>query len=68
MDLWGPVVLEDKDAFWAGARAATNNTGELCAIYEFMMWLRDEPPRGSGRGIVVRQYVRKDAVTRVHVR
>ena len=42
--LHGPVVTQQWDHRWLGARAKTNNTGELSAIGEAMMWLRDEAP------------------------
>ena len=45
--LWGPVPLEQWDARWMGARVATNNTGELTAIIEALIWLRDEAPGPS---------------------
>eukprot|EP00973_Karenia_brevis_P075145 10439282-Karenia_brevis.AAC.1 len=45
--LHGPVIVQDWDHRWIGAREFTNNTGELSAIGEAMMWLRDEAPDGG---------------------
>jgi ribonuclease HI len=42
--LHGPVVTQEWDHLWMGARAKTNNTGELQAIGEAMLWLTDEAP------------------------
>jgi ribonuclease HI len=42
--LHAPVVTQAWDHRWIGAREATNNTAELSAIGEAMLWLRDEAP------------------------
>ncbi len=42
--LHAPVVLQDWDHRWIGAREATNNTAELSAIGEAMLWLLEEVP------------------------
>ena len=42
--LYGPVTVDKKDHRWLGAEVATNSTGELMALMEAMLWLRDEAP------------------------
>eukprot|EP00973_Karenia_brevis_P070211 9758431-Karenia_brevis.AAC.1 len=42
--LHAPVVTAPWHPQWVGARERTNNTGELTAVIEAMMWLRDEAP------------------------
>ena len=42
--LWGPVPLDKWDPRWLGADVATNNTGELTAIAEALIWLENEAP------------------------
>ena len=42
--LHGPVVVGRWDPLWLGAGDATNNTGELSAIGELMLWLLHEAP------------------------
>ena len=40
--LYGPVMTDSWDHRWLGAREATNNTAELTAIGEAMLWLKQE--------------------------
>jgi ribonuclease HI len=42
--LHAPVVVQAWDHRWMGARELTNNTGELSAIGEAMLWLLEEAP------------------------
>ena len=42
--LHAPVVVEEWDPMWMGAREHTNNTAELSAIGEVMVWLLKEAP------------------------
>ena len=42
--LQAPVVTEEWDHLWMGARDKTNNTAELTAIGETMWWLLNEAP------------------------
>jgi ribonuclease HI len=43
-ELYAPVCLDKEDQRFLGAEQASNNTGELSAIAEALMWLRDECP------------------------
>ena len=45
--LHGPVVTERWSELWVGAREHTNNTGELSAIAEAMLWLLEEAQDGG---------------------
>jgi len=55
-ELWGPVVLDasntDNGSFFLGAERATNNTGELCAVGEALLWLNDF--EGTTRPVMLR--------------
>ena len=42
MRLHGPVVLNPSSCNWIGAHRATNNTGELSAITEALIWVNQE--------------------------
>ena len=42
--LHAPVCLDKEDQRFLGAEQASNNTGELTAIAEALIWLRDECP------------------------
>eukprot|EP00969_Alexandrium_andersonii_P327725 14482323-Alexandrium_andersonii.AAC.1 len=42
--LHAPVVTQHWSQLWLGAREQTNNTGELSAIAEAMLWLLEEAP------------------------
>ena len=42
--LHAPVITEEWNKLWLGARDVTNNTGELSAIGEAMLWLLHEAP------------------------
>lgn len=52
--LHGPVVTQEWDHLWMGARESTNNTGELMAIGEAMIWLRDEAPDNGTTPVTLR--------------
>ena len=52
--LHAPVVVEEWDHLWIGAREKTNNTGELSAIGEAMLWLLDEAPDGGAVPVEIR--------------
>eukprot|EP00969_Alexandrium_andersonii_P154001 6808533-Alexandrium_andersonii.AAC.1 len=52
--LHGPVVTEQWSQLWVGAREHTNNTGELSAIAEALLWLIDEAPDGGGEPVLLR--------------
>ena len=43
-ELFGPVPLDPRDKRWPGASVATNNTGELTAMVEALLWLEQEAP------------------------
>ena len=43
-ELYAPVCLDKEDPRFLGAEQASNNTGELSAIAEALLWLRDECP------------------------
>eukprot|EP00401_Gymnodinium_catenatum_P003972 CAMPEP_0117496278 /NCGR_PEP_ID=MMETSP0784-20121206/20571_1 /TAXON_ID=39447 /ORGANISM="" /LENGTH=556 /DNA_ID=CAMNT_0005291237 /DNA_START=115 /DNA_END=1783 /DNA_ORIENTATION=+ len=40
-ELYGPVVLDSSSKFFLGAEVGSNNTGEVSAICEALLWLRD---------------------------
>jgi ribonuclease HI len=42
--LYGPVVVDDSDLRSLGAVEASNNTGELQAIGEALLWILNEAP------------------------
>ena len=42
--LWGPVPVEQWDPRWLGALQPTNNTAEVTAIAEALIWLDTEAP------------------------
>ena len=42
--VYGPVTLDPQDQRYLGAQQSSNNTGELTAIAETLIWLRDEAP------------------------
>jgi ribonuclease HI len=43
-DIYGPVTLDPQDQRYLGAQQSSNHTGELTAIAETLIWLRDEAP------------------------
>eukprot|EP00747_Dinoflagellata_sp_TGD_P190417 gnl/TRDRNA2_/TRDRNA2_52144_c0_seq1.p1 gnl/TRDRNA2_/TRDRNA2_52144_c0~~gnl/TRDRNA2_/TRDRNA2_52144_c0_seq1.p1 ORF type:complete len:465 (+),score=90.25 gnl/TRDRNA2_/TRDRNA2_52144_c0_seq1:38-1432(+) len=47
LELHGPVVTNDESPLSLGAEMGSNNTGELSAIGEALLWLRDEAPGPS---------------------
>ena len=52
--LHGPVVTKEWDHLWMGARELTNNTAELTAIGELMIWLDTEAPDDRTTPTVIR--------------
>ena len=44
VELFGPVPLAQWDDRWLGATVASNNTGELTAMAEALLWLDQEAP------------------------
>ena len=52
--LHGPVVIHEWDHLWLGAREHTNNTGELTAIAEAMIWLAEEAPDDGSVRVILR--------------
>lgn len=44
LELYGPVVIDNASPLSLGAEVGSNNTGELSAIGEALLWLRDEAP------------------------
>ena len=42
--LHAPVITEEWDHLWLGARRKTNNTAEISAVAEIMLWLLNEAP------------------------
>ena len=48
---WGPVELARGAAGYLGAEKCSNNTGELSAIGEALLWLRDED-RGAAQALI----------------
>jgi ribonuclease HI len=42
--IYGPVVVDSQDHRYLGAAIKSNNTGELLAIAEVLLWLLDEAP------------------------
>ena len=51
-ELYGPVELAASASYFLGAETGSNNTGELSAIAEALMWLRDS----AGPGTAVIRY------------
>lgn len=43
-ELYGPVITDDTSPLSLGATCGSNNTGELSAMGEALLWLRDEAP------------------------
>ena len=43
-EIYGPVVCNRTSHLWLGAEKNTNNTGELSAMIEAMIWLLEEAP------------------------
>ena len=52
--LHGPVLTAHWDHRWVGARECTNNTGELSAMAEIMLWLLYEAPDDGRRPVELR--------------
>ena len=52
--LHAPVVTQEWHHLWLGARQRTNNTGELSAIGEAMIWLLEECPDDGHQPVVLR--------------
>lgn len=51
MRLHGPVVLNPASNNWIGAQRATNNTGELPAMIEALIWINQEAPDDCGHDV-----------------
>ena len=51
MECWGEVLVDDRDPRSLGADSLTNNAGELWALAEAFLWLRDES--GDDRSVPV---------------
>jgi len=43
-ELFGPVIIDPSSDYSLGAEVGSNNTGELCAIGEGLLWLQDAIP------------------------
>jgi ribonuclease HI len=41
VELFGPVVTDESDPLFMGADGHSNNTGELQAVAEALLWLKD---------------------------
>ena len=52
--LYGPVLTEMWDHRWIGAREKTNNTGELSAIAEGLLWVINEAPDNGTEPVLIR--------------
>ena len=52
--LYGPVVVDTASHLWLGATARTNNTGELTAVGEAMLWLLGEAPDDGTTAVELR--------------
>eukprot|EP00439_Symbiodinium_sp_Y106_P074883 s828_g14.t1 len=60
--LFGPVEVDRSSAFFLGAEVCSNNTAELTAFGEALLWLRDEAPGPKDRPAVLcydSQYAKK---------
>ena len=51
MRLYGPVVLNALSDNWLRSQRATNNTGELSALLEALIWNNQEAPGDQGHDI-----------------
>ncbi len=47
-ELLGPVVTDELDPLFMGADGHSNNTGELQAIAEVLLWLKDRAKLVAG--------------------
>ena len=52
--LHAPVVVEEWDPLWLGARVCTNNTAELSAVGEVMIWLLNDAPDDGHQPVKIR--------------
>ena len=52
--LSGPVVTEKDSHVFLGAEEATNNTGELTAMMEAMIWMKEEAPDGKNVPVTIK--------------
>jgi len=50
-ELYGPVVTDSASDYFLGAEVGSNNTGELSAVCEALLWLRDH--EGSSRPVTL---------------
>ena len=51
LECWGEVLTDDRDPRALGADSLTNNSGELWALAEAFLWLRDES--GDDKSVAV---------------
>ena len=49
LECWGEVLVDDRDPRALGADSLSNNAGELWALAEAFLWLRDES--GDNRSV-----------------
>lgn len=50
-ELFGRVIIDSSSPFFLGATRASNNTGELTALGEALLWLRDHD-KSTGKAII----------------
>jgi len=53
-ELWGPVVVDETSERWLGATVTSNNTGELSAVAEALIWLHENHNENAPRDIHIR--------------
>ena len=53
MDAFGPVIVDKASPHYIGARGLTNNTGEMSAVVEFLLWILSQPPGEIDKPVVV---------------
>jgi len=51
-ELFGPVVVDSASCFFLGAEVCSNNTGELSAICEALLWLLQHESSGRPAAIL----------------
>ena len=55
VECWGEVLIDDRDPRALGADSLTNSAGELWALAEAFLWLRDES--GDNKSVSVTTFV-----------
>ena len=45
--MYGPAVIDETDAKLLGAEKHSNNIGEITALIEALLWIRDRSPLGT---------------------